>query len=98
MKSVGLETIPPSNFKTQFINDLDNPEVTSLDQLRWWFDANEVNSLPKADFLDAIRGNGSTISQATLNKLLADLPVNNRTQESLMMRISAKFDEIFDVK
>lgn len=30
--------MPPTNFETQFINDLNNPEITDLSQLQWIFD------------------------------------------------------------
>ncbi len=36
-KSYG--SVPPTNFDTQFINDLNNPEITDLSQLKWFFDA-----------------------------------------------------------
>jgi hypothetical protein len=32
-------SVPPSNFSDQFINDLNNADITDLSQLRWYFDA-----------------------------------------------------------
>jgi len=85
--------VPPSGFATQFVKDMDLPDVTDLNQLKWWFDGKKVNSLPKQDFIDALEG--ATISQDIINKLVKTGP---KTKEALIDLIDDDFDLIFFVK
>lgn len=63
-----VQEVPPSGFSTQFVKDMSLPEVTDLNQLKWWFDGNKVTSLPKQDFIDALEI--VTISQDIIDKLV----------------------------
>ncbi|MEM6379172.1 MAG: hypothetical protein AAF705_13235, partial [Bacteroidota bacterium] len=53
-KSVG--EIPPSNFATQFVKDMQISDVSDLGQLKWIFDGKKVPSLQNNidDFIDAL--------------------------------------------
>ena len=88
-----VKEVPPLGFATQFVKDLDLPEVDDLNQLKWWFDKDKVSSLPKQKFIDALEN--ASISQDILNKLIK---VGPKKKEALVDLIDDQFDIIFSVK
>ncbi|MCB0687130.1 MAG: hypothetical protein KDC53_11410 [Saprospiraceae bacterium] len=89
-----VQDVPPTGFATQFVKDLDLPEVDNLGQLRWWFDGNKISSLPKQKFLDQL--NAASIDQPIIDKLLPN--ITNPTKIDLLQKISQDFDQIFSIK
>ncbi len=92
-KSVG--EIPPSNFATQFVKDMQISDVSDLGQLKWIFDGKKVPSLQNNidDFIDAL--DNVEIPQSVIDKLI---PGANKTKDALLDTIESRFDEIFQVK
>ncbi len=85
--------LPPSGFTTQFIKDMDLSAVSSLDQIKWWFDAKKVASLPKQQFLDLLQN--STIDPLIIEKLVKTGP---KTKQALIDLIDDNFFTIFLIK
>ena len=85
--------MPPVGFATQFVKDMDLIDVTDLSQLKWWFDGNKINNLPKEQFLDLLQN--STIDQAIINKLVQSGP---KTKQALIDLIDDNFTSIFSIK
>ncbi len=92
-KSVG--EIPPSNFATQFVKDMQISDVSDLGQLKWIFDDKKVSSLQNNidDFIDAL--DNVEIPQSVIHKLV---PGADKTKDALLDTIESRFDEIFQVK
>ncbi len=65
-------TIPPENFSKQFINDLKLDDVSDLDQVKWYFDGNEIRSLQKSDFIDALASFKSDLFGSKARNLFED--------------------------
>ncbi|GJM63068.1 hypothetical protein [Persicobacter diffluens] len=92
-KSVG--EIPPSNFATQFVKDMQISDVSDLGQLKWIFDGRKVPSLQNNidDFIDAL--DEVDIPQSVIDKLV---PGASKTKDALLETIESRFTEIFQVK
>lgn len=99
-----VQNLPPSNFADQFTKDLNNPNITNLNQLKWMFD--KAKYLKKAgiteanieakfveDMKRAIDGLDKTkITNATLTKFnVADV-------DKLFDEIENSFGDIFYMK
>lgn len=69
------------------------PEVTDLNQIKWWFDGNKVSSLSKQDFIDVLEN--ATIPQDIIDKLVK---TEFKTKEALIDLIDDDFDLIFSIK
>lgn len=92
-KSVG--EIPPSNFATQFVKDMQISDVSDLGQLKWIFDGKKVSSLENNidDFIDAL--DEVDIPPSVIDKLTSGV---SKTKDDLLETIESRFDEIYQVK
>lgn len=90
-----VSEIPPSNFATQFVKDMQIADVSYLGQLKWVFDGKKVSSLEYNvdDFIDAL--DKVDIPQLVIDKLV---PGANKTKDALLEVIESRFDEIFQEK
>lgn len=88
-----VDAVPPSGFADQFIKDMNLGDVSSLSQIKWWFDGKKISSLPKQQFLDALEN--STIDQLIINKLVTSTPKN---KQALIDLIDDNFEIIFTIK
>ncbi len=90
-KSVG--SLPPGSFTSQVARDLQN--VTSFDQMKWYFDGNKLpNGIMQADkdaMLTAL--DNMNINQATIDKF-----VPGGTVQDVVDGIENVFSQIFQVK
>ena len=81
-------SVPPGKFGDQFIKDLSNPDVNSLDQLKWLFDGRKNPANFQDNMLDAI-------DNLELTEDLAEKFINTRDIELFRESIKDAFDEIF---
>ena len=90
-----VSEIPPANFATQFVKDMQLSDVSNLDQIRWIFDGKKVSSLENNidDFIDAL--DEVDIPQSTIDKLVPD---SNKTKDALLEIIEGNFNNIFQLK
>ena len=87
------KSVPPSDFSDQFIKDLNNPEISNLAQLKWYFDAAKNPANFEADMKAAIESmDMSSIAVETLQKL----GVPNRP--ALKTKLVNEFNSIFYLK
>lgn len=95
-------TIPPDNFAQQFINDLELDDVADLNQLKWYFDGNEVSSLTKSDFVDALVSSKNDLFNSKARRLFENyLDISFTSADDLIANLRSKnewFESIFQVK
>ena len=88
-----VEKVPPADFSKQFLRDLNNQNVNSLDQIRWIFDGDKIKTLPKADFINELER--ATIPDNVIKKWVKEF---DYTQKDLINLINNNFDLIFLIK
>jgi hypothetical protein len=88
-----VREVPPANFANQFLKDLNNPNVSEFDQLRWIFDGEKVKELKKADFINEL--NKVTIPPEIIKKWI-ERP--GASQKDLIELLENKFDTIFLIR
>jgi len=90
-----VNEIPPSNFATQFVKDMQIPDTYDLGQIKWLFDGKKVSSLKNNidDFIDAL--DEVEIPQFVIDKLT---PGKVKSKDALLKEIENRFDDIFQVK
>ncbi|SOE22994.1 hypothetical protein SAMN06298216_3390 [Spirosomataceae bacterium TFI 002] len=87
--------MPPNNFAEQFIKDLNNPDISSLDNLKWYFDVDK-NPAKFVDNLEtAIDGLDLSTNKVSLT-VLGKFGVTN--EAGLRQLINNKFSSIFSLK
>ena len=65
--------VPPAHFADQFLKDLTNKDVTSLDQIKWIFDGKKLDNLPQDKFLKALESSKNKLfSNSKVRKMLED--------------------------
>jgi len=90
-----VKGVPPGKFNEQFIKDLSRTDVTSLDQLKWVFDAKKSPiGLDNKTFRESIE---NAVDGLNFNNSLAQKYGKTSSQE-LKDLIITNFDKIFDVK
>ena len=85
-----VQNVPPGKFGDQFIKDLSNPDVNSLDQLKWLFDGRKNPDNFRDNMLDAI-------DELNLTEDLAEKFTQLRDIEQFRDAIKSEFDEIFEL-
>lgn len=65
--------VPPAHFADQFLKDLTNKDVTSLDQIKWIFDGKKLDNLPQDKFIKALESSKSKLfNDSKIRKMLED--------------------------
>jgi hypothetical protein len=90
-----VSEIPPTNFATQFVKDMQISDVSDLGQIKWLFDGKKVPNLENKvdDFIDAL--DEIDIPQPVIDKLT---PGSIKTKNALLDAIESRFNDIFKVK
>ena len=65
-----VDNVPPNGFAVQFIKDMDLPEVSDLNQIKWWFDGKKVSTLNKQEFLNQLTNVEATLSVQIKSNLI----------------------------
>lgn len=96
------QTVPPQHFVQQFTIDLQLEAVTDLNQVKWYFDANEVSSLNKADFVNELAANKTEIFNSKAKGLFEDyLDATFIDADDMITSLNNSsdwFDAIFHIK
>ena len=90
-----VSEIPPTNFATQFVKDMQISDVSDLGQIKWLFDGKKVSSLENSvdDFINSL--DEIDIPQSVINKFT---PGSIKTKDALLDAIENRFNDIFKVK
>lgn len=97
MKSVKASGIPPEGFSDQFLKDLQIEEITNLDQLKWWFDSNEISDLPKDKFIAKLT-ESAPADPELIRSLLNKFDIEGDSWIDIVNEVDSKFKTIFEVK
>jgi hypothetical protein len=94
-----VQNLPPSNFADQFIKDLNNPDITNLNQLKWMFD--KAKYLKKAGnteatFVSDMKRAIDNLSDTSLEILLPKFGANSAIQ--LKNILKNNISQIFNLK
>ena len=92
-------SIPPANFADQFTKDLNNAEITNLDQLKWIFDKaklDKANHPP--DYFEM--NMKAAINNLDLTSITSEvlLKFNVASKPALKAKIISEFNTIFSLK
>jgi len=83
--------VPPAHFAEQFLKDLTNKDVTSLDQIKWIFDGKKNPANFKTNMLHAI--DNLLLTDDLAKKFIPNNP--NANINKLKDLLEVKFDQIF---
>ncbi len=88
-----VQEVPPNNFSEQFLKDLSNREVTSLDQIRWVFDGKKNPANFKQNMERAI-DNMDTITKDLAEKFIGERNINKfkKTLKENLENVFIKID------
>jgi hypothetical protein len=85
--------VPPTDFEKQFVNDLNNPDISDLSQLQWYFDAAKNPPNFETNMKAAINSLDKTkITNATIAKFKV------ANADELLDKIENNFSNIFYLK
>lgn len=90
LEYTSIKQVPPPGFARAIASDLSSLEITSLDQLKWRFDASKLTSLPRAQMLAALAK--MEVDSAVLAKFGA------ADRAALVAQIDARFDTMFELR
>ena len=92
-----VNDVPPTGFATQFVKDMDLIDVTDLSQLKWWFDGNKINNLPKQQFLGQLHNIESSLTSQVKNNLISKYAPGG-TFDDVVDVVDRSFNKIFSIK
>jgi len=83
-------SLPPDRFEEQFLKDLANPEISSLDQIKWVFDSAKVSEDDmKEKMLEAIEN----LDEDALEELASKFKL--MSAQKLIIELKRQFDNVF---
>lgn len=77
-----VKTVPPGEFNKQFINDLNNSDVTNLSQIKWYFD----NDKNPANFVTNMENAIDGLDNSLIANFLPKFGVNTPVQLKIVLK------------